>query len=203
MKKFTFFRSSICGISSAWIDNLCHSKTPYSSEYTSLNLQKPDRLESCVSYLSTGSNPVHRLIRGPSQNSLIPLLVLDLPGAVSLNGACGPMTMGILVSYLVSEISQETSERKHQAIWNPHRMLGLTVRFFVQSTFTSLFHSSCWGIATQDLMRDSTAPSSIDPVLTVQPDNCYIFFFFLKNTCKCCFINYHNIIHLCAESDKL
>ena len=26
----------------------------------------------------------------------------------------------------------------------------------------------------------STAPSPIDPVLTVQPDHCYIFFFFKK-----------------------
>ena len=41
----------------------------------------------------------------------------------------------------------------------------------------------------------STAPSPIDPVLTVQPDHCYIFFS-LKNTFKNYFINYHNIIHL-------
>ena len=41
----------------------------------------------------------------------------------------------------------------------------------------------------------STAPSPIDPVLTVQPDHCYIFFS-LKNTSKNYFINYHNIIHL-------
>ena len=37
--------------------------------------------------------------------------------------------------------------------------------------------------------------SPIDPVLTVQPDHCYIFFS-LKNTFKNYFINYHNIIHL-------
>ena len=43
--------------------------------------------------------------------------------------------------------------------------------------------------------KDSTAPSPIDPVLTVQPDHCYIFFS-LKNTFKNYFINYHNIIHL-------
>ena len=43
--------------------------------------------------------------------------------------------------------------------------------------------------------HDSTAPSPIDPVLTVQPDHCYIFFS-LKNTFKNYFINYHNIIHL-------
>ena len=42
---------------------------------------------------------------------------------------------------------------------------------------------------------NSTAPSPIDPVLTVQPDHCYIFFS-LKNTSKNYFINYHNIIHL-------
>ena len=41
----------------------------------------------------------------------------------------------------------------------------------------------------------STAPSPIDPVLTVQPDHCYIFFS-LKSTFKNYFINYHNIIHL-------
>ena len=41
----------------------------------------------------------------------------------------------------------------------------------------------------------STAPSPIDPVLTVQPYHCYIFFS-LKNTFKNYFINYHNIIHL-------
>ena len=41
----------------------------------------------------------------------------------------------------------------------------------------------------------STAPSPIDPVLTVQPDHCYIFFS-LKITFKNYFINYHNIIHL-------
>ena len=41
----------------------------------------------------------------------------------------------------------------------------------------------------------STAPSPIDPVLTVQPDHCYIFFS-LKSTFKYYFINYHNIIHL-------
>ena len=42
---------------------------------------------------------------------------------------------------------------------------------------------------------NSTAPSPIDPVLTVQPDHCYIFFS-LKNTFNNYFINYHNIIHL-------
>ena len=41
----------------------------------------------------------------------------------------------------------------------------------------------------------STAPSPIDPVLTVQPDHCYILFS-LKNTFKNYFINYNNIIHL-------
>ena len=41
---------------------------------------------------------------------------------------------------------------------------------------------------------DSPAPNPIDPVLTVQPDNCYIIFS-LKNTCKYYFMNYHNIIH--------
>ena len=39
------------------------------------------------------------------------------------------------------------------------------------------------------------APSPIDPLLTVQPDNCYINFS-LKNTYKYYFINYRNIIHL-------
>ena len=62
----------------------------------------------------------------------------------------------------------------------------------LQNIYKCVQSSSC--VITR-VKSGSTAPSPIDPVLTVQPDHCYIFFS-LKNTSKNYFINYHNIIHL-------
>ena len=45
------------------------------------------------------------------------------------------------------------------------------------------------------LCVDSAAPSSIDPVLFVQPDHCSSNLA-VQNTWKYCLINYHNIIHV-------
>ena len=103
-------------------------------------------------YLSTGSNPVHHLhlIQGPSQNSLIPWPVLDLPGAVSLNGACVSTSMikGIWTSYLVCGVSQSASGNLKSS--QDAGVDCVDAIFFCLSKALSpvFFHSSCWGIAT-------------------------------------------------------
>ena len=68
-------------------------------------------------------------------------------------------------------------------------MCKLKVSTYVSAQSPTLY------LASYTTALNSTAPSPIDPVLTVQPDHCYIFFS-LKSTFKNYFINYHNLIHL-------
>ena len=50
-------------------------------------------------------------------------------------------------------------------------------------------------LAANDDFVYSGEPSSIDPVLSVQPDHCYKNLA-IQSTWKYCFINYHNLIHV-------